>query len=101
MDVDLSYLTSAIKIFKYEWILEPHLICEHLLNDAGISIDLECYDNYEIEAKAMQRTEWIAKFNVDQQEAEEKRQEEAAALKMEQLDEKFENDEFSDGSEQE
>ena len=62
---------------------------------------MKCYDNYEIEAKAMQRTKWIAKFNLEQQEAEEKRQEEAAALKMEQLDEKFENGEFSDGSEQE
>ena len=86
---------------KYDWISEPHLICENLLNDAGISINLKCYDNNEIEAKAMQRTEWIAKFNLEQQEAEEKRQEEAAALKMKQLDEKFENDEFSDGSEQE
>ena len=49
----------------------------------------------------MQRNEWIAKFNLEQQEEEDKRQREAAALKMEQLDEKFENDEFSDGSEQE
>lgn len=48
-------------------------------------MNLKCYDNDEIEKRAMltrQRTEWIAKFNLEQQEAEEKRQEEAAALKM-------------------
>ena len=96
--MDKSVIFSLIKYHKYEWISEPHLICEHFLNDAGISINLKCYDNNEIETIAMQRNEWIAKFNLEQQEEEEKRQREAATLKMKQLDEKFENDELSYGS---
>ena len=99
--IDIDVFISLIKYHNYEWITEPHLICAHLLNDAGIFINLKCYDNDEIEARAMQRTEWIAQFNLKKKEEEEKRQEEAAALKIQQLDEKFENDEFSDGSEQE
>ena len=71
--IETSFFISLIGYHNYDWISEPHLICEHLLNDAGISIDLKCYDNYEIEARVMQRTEWIAKFNLEQQEAEEKR----------------------------
>ena len=99
--IDKSVFISLLSYHNYEWISEPHLICENLLNEAGISINLRCYDNNEIEAKAMQRNEWIAKFNLEQQEEEQKRQEEAAALKMELLDEEFKNEEFSDGSEQE
>ena len=48
--IDKSVFISLISYHNYEWISEPNLICEHLLNDAGISIDLKCYDNNEIEA---------------------------------------------------
>ena len=58
--IDKSFFISLIGYHNYEWISEPHLICEHLLNDSGISINLKCYDNNEIEARAMERTEWIA-----------------------------------------
>ena len=61
--IDIDVFITLIKYHNYEWITEPHLICEHLLNDAGISINLKCYDNNEIEARAMQRTKWIAEFN--------------------------------------
>ena len=53
------------------------------------------------EARSRERADWISDYNKKQQEELEQRQREAAELKMKQLDEKFENDEFSDGSEQE
>ena len=59
-EMDKSVFISLLSYHNYEWISEPSLICEHLLNDAGISINLKCYDNNEIEARAMERTEWIA-----------------------------------------
>ena len=46
------------------------------------------------EARSRERADWISEYN-------KKQQNEAAELKMKQLDEKYENDEFSDGSEQE
>ena len=71
--MDSNVFISLISYHNYEWISEPHLICENLLNDAGISINLKCYDNNKIEAKAMERNEWIAKFNLEQQKLDEKR----------------------------
>ena len=53
------------------------------------------------EARSRERADWISDYNKKQQKELEQRQKEAAELKMKQLDEKYENDEFSDGSEQE
>ena len=51
------------------------------------------------EARARERADWISQHNKQLQLEEEKRQIEAAELKMKELEEKFdENDEFSDGS---
>ena len=58
--MDVNVFISLISYHNYEWISEPHLICENLLNEAEISINLKCYENNEIETRAMQRKEWIA-----------------------------------------
>ena len=66
--IEVSYFTNAIEFLKMKWITQPHLICDHLLKEADISIDLRCYDNGLIEARAKQRAEWIAEYNKRQQE---------------------------------
>ena len=86
----MSYFTSAVESNELTWITEPDQICENLLKEANISINLKCYDSNEVEAfedRARQRTDWIAEFNRQQQEEEEKRQMQAASEKMRQLDE--------------
>ena len=65
-EVQLSYFTNTIDAFDMKWITDPHLICERLLKEADISINLRCYDTNEIEAfesRAKQRAAWIAEYN--------------------------------------
>ena len=69
------------------------------MTEAGVSIPLTCYDG--IESRAKQRTDWIAEHHKKLQQEEEKRLIEAAIQKKNELDEKFDNGEFSDGSDQE
>ena len=49
---DVNGFISLLSNFNYEWVTKPHLICEHLLNEADISINLKCYDNNYIESRA-------------------------------------------------
>ena len=58
--MDRNVFISLLSYHDYEWITTPHLICAHLLTEAGISINLKYYENNMIEAKAAQRNEWIA-----------------------------------------
>ena len=67
----MSGLISLLSNNNHEWITKPHLICEHLLTEAKISINLKCYDNNEIESLAKQRTDWIAEHHKKLQEEEE------------------------------
>ena len=67
----------------------------------GVSINLKCYDNNDIESLAKQRTDWIAEHHRKLQQEEEKRLIEAATLKKKELDEKFVDGEFSDCSDTE
>ena len=68
--MDVSVFISLISYHNNEWIGRPHPICEHLLSEANISIDLTCYDNNAIESLAKQRTDWIAEYHNKQQEEE-------------------------------
>ena len=56
----VSVICPMISKYKYDWIAEPPLVFEHLFKEAGVSINLKCYDNNEIETRANQRNEWIA-----------------------------------------
>ena len=69
------------------------------MSKRNISINPKCYD--DAESRAKHRADWIADHHKKLQEEKEKRQIEAAELKLKLLDEKFENDEYSDESEQE
>ena len=68
--MDVGVFTSLISYHNYEWIGRPHLICEHLLTVADISIPLTCYENNTMESLAKQRTDWIAEYHNKQQEEE-------------------------------
>lgn len=83
-------LIAGLTYQKFTWITKPHLIVEHLLSKRNISINPKCYD--DIESRANHRADWIADHHKKLQEEEEKRQIEAAELKLKLLDEKFEND---------
>ena len=95
----MSLFIELLSGYNYKWITNPRLICEHLLTEADISIPLKCYD--DIESLAKQKTDWIANYHEQQQEEQEKQLIEAATKKKKELDEKFDNGEFSDGSDQE
>ena len=58
--MDVSAFIWILSGYNYEWITKPHLICEKLLTEADVSINLKCYDNNYIESLAKQRSDWIA-----------------------------------------
>ena len=67
----MGLFSSLLTYHKYEWIGRPHLICEQILTEANISIDLKCYDDNYIESRAKLRTEWIAEYHKKKQKGEE------------------------------
>ena len=82
--MEIAVFISLISYHNYEWIFEPSVICENLLKEVdekvnihgkAFSINLRCYDTSAIEAfeaRARERAKWIAEYNKDLQEKEEK-----------------------------